>query len=351
MSAKDARRMDLFIRYGVAAAAQAMADADLDKGDFDSDRAGTSIGSGIGGLPFIEAAHTVLKEKGVRRVSPFFIPSAIVNMVSGWVSILHDLRGPNLAMATACTTGTHGIGEGARLIAYGDADIMLVGGTESAISPLSLAGFGAARALSTRNHDPQGACRPFDADRDGFVISEGAGVLVLEELEFARARGARIYCEVAGYGMSGDAHHITAPPEGGDGACRAMAAALRDARMNPDDLDNVNAHGTSTPLGDLAESLAIRKVFGAHADSLTVSATKSMTGHLLGAAGGIEAVFAVQALDQQEALPTINLDRPGDGCDLDYVAEGVARPARIRAAISNSFGFGGTNGALIFARC
>ncbi len=347
---KQVQRADVFVRYGVAAAWQAIADAGL-AGNFDPERAGTSIGSGIGGLPHIEQQHTVLRESGHRRISPFFVPGAIINMVSGWVSMLHNLQGPNTAFATACTTGTHSIGDAARLIAYGDADVMVAGGSEAAISPLAIAGFARARALSLRNDEPERASRPFDEQRDGFVLAEGAGVLVLEDSEHAQARGAQPYCEVVGFGMSGDAHHITAPPNDGAGAYRSMRAAMADAQLEPQDIDHVNAHGTSTPLGDVAETRALRRLFGAHADSLLVSATKSMTGHLLGGAGGIEAVFTALALKHQTVPPTINLDQPGEGCDLNYVAGNSAQPAVIRAALSNSFGFGGTNGTLVFARC
>ena len=347
-SPKDARRNDLFIRYGLTGAAQALADADLGVGNFDPDRAGVVIGSGIGGLPFIASACKVMENKGPGRVSPFFVPSTIVNMCSGWVSMLNNLRGPSMAPATACTTGTHSIGDAARMIAYGDADVMVCGGAESAITPISLAGFGNARALSARNDDPAGASRPFAADRDGFVLGEGAGILVLEEMAHARARDVRVYCELIGYGMSSDAHHITAPPEGGDGAYRAMANAVKDAGRSVDEIEHINAHGTSTLLGDIAETSAIRNLFGAHTDNLTVSATKSMTGHLLGAAGGIEALFTVLAMVHQAAPPTINLAEPGEGCDLDYVAGRAARPQAISTAMTNSFGFGGTNASLIF---
>lgn len=345
------RRMDWFIRYGLAAAGEALVDAGLDSGTgFDPDRAGTIIGSGIGGLPGIEDGQTKLMNGGPRRVSPFFIPSAIINMASGWVSMVYGLRGPNLALATACTTGSHAIGEGGRKIAYGDADIMVVGGTEGTITPLAIAGFGAARALSTRNDEPQRASRPFDSGRNGFVLSEGAGILVLEEMESARARGAHIYCELLGYGTSGDAHHITAPPEDGRGAHAAMRNALNDAQIEATDIDHINAHGTSTLLGDKAETSAVRKLCGGHADSIAVSATKSMTGHLLGAAGGVEAVFTVMALQEQQVPPTINLDEPDPGCDLDYVAGTTGRSQDVRMALSNSFGFGGTNASLVFAR-
>ncbi|MCY4325071.1 MAG: beta-ketoacyl-ACP synthase II, partial [Betaproteobacteria bacterium] len=336
---KEARRADLFVRYSLAAVWQALGDAGLAAGDgFDPQRAGVSIGTGIGGLPHIEAQHDVLIKSGPKRVSPFFVPGAIINMASGWASMLHDLRGPNLAFATACTTGTHCIGAAARHIAYGDAEMMVAGGSEAAISPLSLAGFASARALSLRNDDPTKASRPFDANRDGFVLGEGSGIMVLEELEHAKGRGASIYCELAGYGMSGDAHHITAPPDDGDGACRAMSAALADAALAPDDIDHVNSHGTSTPLGDVAETRAIRRLFAEHADSLLVSATKSMTGHLLGGAGGIEALFAALAIAKGKVPPTINLEQPGDGCDLNYVAGNEAITCEVKAAISNSFG-------------
>lgn len=345
------RRTDLFIRYAIGAAAEAIQDADLvANASYDPQRAGVLIGSGIGGIPMIEAMNAVLLADGPRRVSPFFIPSAIVNMASGWVSMRHDLRGPNLAVATACTTGSHAIGEGARKIAYGDAEIMVVGGTESTITPLTMAGFTAARALSTRNDEPQQASRPFDADRNGFVLSEGSGIVVLEELEHARARGVRIYCEVLGYGMSADAHHITAPPEDGRGAWQAMSCALADSGLAIEDIDHINAHGTSTPLGDKAETLAMRRLFGAHADNLAISATKSMTGHLLGAAGGLEGAVTAMAIAEQRAPPTINLDNQDPECDLDYVAGSTGRAMKIRAAISNSFGFGGTNASLVFGR-
>lgn len=347
---RHARRADVFIRYGIAAAEEALGDAGLQDGEgFDPARAGVLIGSGIGGLPLIEQAHGIIAADGPRQVSPFFVPSSIINMAAGWVSMLYGLHGPNLAIATACTTGTHCIGEGARKIAYGDADVIVAGGAESSITELAVAGFGNAQALADRNDEPARASRPFDRERNGFVLGEGAGVLVLEETEHARARGAEIYCELSGYGQSGDAHHITAPPEDGAGARLAMANALRDAEAAPGDVQHVNAHGTSTPLGDIAETRAIREVFGAAADALAVSGTKSMTGHLLGAAGGIEAVFTVLALARGKAPPTINLEQPDPQCDLDYVAAG-SRELKADAALSNSFGFGGTNASLLFTR-
>ena len=310
------RRMDQFIRYAITASDEAITDASLAKDAFNPQRAGVIIGSGIGGLPLIEAGHSNLINSGPRRVSPFFIPSAIINMASGWVSMLFGMHGPNVAVATACTTGTHAIGEGGRKIAYGDADIMVVGGTESTITPLAIAGFSSARALSTRNDEPQRASRPFDVDRDGFVLSEGAGILVLEELEHAKARGQKIYALLDGYGMSGDAHHITAPPEDGSGAFAAMQNAVQDADASLDSINHINAHGTSTPLGDKAETTAIRKLFGEHADNIAVSGTKSMTGHLLGAAGSVEAIFSVLALSEQKAPPTINIDNQDPACEI-----------------------------------
>lgn len=349
ISPKEARRMDVFIHYGLAAGIDAIRDSGIEVTDANRERIGVNIGSGIGGLPMIEAMHKTYLEDGPRKISPFFIPSAIINMISGHLSILYGLQGPNLAMATACTTGTHAIGESARIIERGDADVMIAGGAESTICPLAIGGFGAARALSTRNDDPAGASRPWDKGRDGFVLGEGAGVLVLEEYEHAKARGARIYCELIGYGRGGDAYHMTAPTEDGSGAARCMNAALRDAGLNPDEVDYINAHGTSTPLGDVAETKAIKRSFGDHAYRLMVSSTKSMTGHLLGAAGGVEAVFTVLAIARNAIPPTINLTEPDPECDLDYVPN-TAREARIRVAMSNSFGFGGTNGTLIFRR-
>lgn len=347
---KEARKMDIFVHYGVAAGMQAIRDAGLEESEgLDLERVGVSIGSGIGGLPNIEAQHRALIAGGPRKVSPFFVPSTIINMISGNLSIKFGYKGPNLCMVTACTTGTHNIGDAARIIEYGDADVMVAGGAEMATCPLGLAGFGAARALSTNNDDPAGASRPWDKDRDGFVLGDGAGIMVLEEYEHAKARGARIYCEVVGYGMSGDAYHMTLPSESGEGAARCMKAAMRNAGLAAEDIDYINAHGTSTPAGDVAETDAIKTALGSHAQSVLVSSTKSMTGHLLGAAGGAEAVFSVLALRDQIAPPTINLDNPGEGCDLDYVAN-KSREASLEVTMSNSFGFGGTNGTLIFAK-
>ena len=348
LSTKDARKMDVFVHFGIAAGVQAIRDAGLEGADgLDVERVGVAIGSGIGGLPNIEAQHRTLLEGGPRKVSPFFVPSTIINMISGNLSIRFGYQGPNLCTVTACTSGTHNIGQAGRLIEYGDADVMVAGGAEMATSPLGLAGFGAARALSTRNDDPAGASRPWDAERDGFVLGDGAGVMVLEEMEHAKARGARIYAELVGFGMSGDAYHMTLPS--GDGAVRCMKAALANADLAPSDVGYVNAHGTSTMAGDRAESDGIKTVFGAHAQSLPVSSTKSMTGHLLGGAGGVEAIFSVLAMHSGKLPPTINLDTPGEGCDLDYVAN-VSREARVDAVMSNSFGFGGTNGTVVFAR-
>lgn len=346
-SRKEARKMDTFVHFGVAAGLQALKDAGIEAQPDNAERIGIAIGSGIGGLPNIEVQHQALLNGGPRKVSPFFVPSTIINMISGNLSILYGLKGPNFSVVTACTTGTHNIGDAARTIKYGDADIMIAGGAEMATCQLGLAGFGAARALSTRNDEPALASRPWDEQRDGFVLGDGAGVMVLEDYEHARARGARIYCELVGYGMSGDAHHMTLPAEGGEGAVRCMQNALRDADLSPKEVDYINAHGTSTPAGDLAETEAIKTLFGSHATELVVSSTKSMTGHLLGAAGGIEAVFSVLSLRDQIAPPTINLDKPGDGCDLNYAAnEAVER--KISVALSNSFGFGGTNGTVVF---
>ncbi|MDP5291843.1 beta-ketoacyl-ACP synthase II [Oceanimonas sp. CHS3-5] len=346
---KEARKMDLFIQYGVAAGLQAFADAGLEITDANADRVGVSIGSGIGGLGLIEQNHTNLMKSGPRKLSPFFVPSTIINMVSGHLSIMKGLRGPNIAATTACTTGTHSIGLAARMIAYGDADAMLAGGTEKASTPMGMGGFAAARALSTRNDEPQKASRPWDKERDGFVLGDGAGVVMLEEYEQAKARGATIYAELVGFGMSGDAHHMTAPPDDGSGAAAAMANALRDADLDPALVGYINAHGTSTPLGDVAELKAVKKVFGEHAGKLLVSSTKSMTGHLLGAAGAVEAIVTVLALRDQIAPPTINLDNPDDECDLDLVPH-QPKKAEFEYALSNSFGFGGTNGSLIFKR-
>lgn len=349
LSAKEARKMDTFIHYGIAAAQEALRDSGLEVTDANAERIGVAIGSGIGGLPGIEAGHLDYINGGPRRISPFYVPGNIINMVAGNVSIQFGLKGPNLSVVTACASATHSIGDSARLIEYGDADVMLAGGAEMATSPMGLGGFAAARALSSRNEDPERASRPWDADRDGFVLADGAGILVLEELEHARRRGAVIYAEVLGYGMSGDAHHMTQPDGSGDGAFRCMRLALHNARLDPQDVQYVNAHGTSTPAGDVAETVAIRRAFGAHADRLAVSSTKSMTGHLLGAAGGVEAIFSVLALRDQVAPPTINLDRPGEGCDLDYVPH-TARAMPLERVISNSFGFGGTNASLVFGR-
>ncbi len=349
LSGKEARKMEPFIHFGLAASMEAMEDSGLKVTPEIAERVGVSIGSGIGGLPGIESEHSVLLEGGPRKISPFFIPRCIVNMVSGHVSIMYGAKGPNIAMATACSTATHSIGDAARLIEYGDADVMIAGGAEAAISPLGLGGFSAARALSTRNNEPEKASRPWDRDRDGFVLAEGAGILVLEEREFALRRGARIYAELAGYGMSADAYHMTQPASGGEGAARCMRAALRNAGLPAEAVDYINAHGTSTVQGDLAETEAVKSVFGPHAYQLAMSSTKSMTGHLLGAAGGIEAVFTILALHHGIMPPTINLDTPGEGCDLDYVPH-VARSAPIEVALSNSFGFGGTNSTLIFRK-
>jgi 3-oxoacyl-[acyl-carrier-protein] synthase II len=347
LSPKEARRVDTFIHYGVAAAVEAIMDSGLEARPKDAERIGVNVGSGIGGLPMIEETHKLLLESGPRKISPFFIPGAIINMISGNLSIMYGYKGPCLAMVTACTTANHCIGESARLIEYGDADVMVAGGAEACISPLGLGGFSAARALSTRNDDPATASRPWDTGRDGFVLGEGAGVLVLEELEHAKARGARIYCELSGYGMSADAHHITAPCEDGEGAARGMANAMRNGGINPQDVSYVNAHGTSTQLGDLAETIAVKRCFGDHAKKLAISSTKSATGHLLGAAGGVEAVFSVMALKDQIAPPTINMFEQDPQCDLDYVPN-KAREMKISVVMSNSFGFGGTNGTLIF---
>ncbi|MBV1960667.1 MAG: beta-ketoacyl-ACP synthase II [Immundisolibacteraceae bacterium] len=349
MSAKDARKMDRFIHYGFAAAHQAITDAGLTADEPDSDRIGVAIGSGIGGLPGIESGHDAYLKGGPRKISPFFVPSNIINMVSGNVSVAWGFRGPNIALVSACASATHSIGDAARLIEYGDVDVMVAGGAEKATSATGLGGFAAARALSTRNDDPQAASRPWDKDRDGFVLSDGAGVLVLEELEHAKARGANIYAEVGGYGLSGDAYHMTNPEPEGDGAHRCMKLALKNAQLNPDQVDYVNAHGTSTPAGDAVEVKAIRSTFGDHAQKLAISSTKSMTGHLLGAAGGIEAVYSVLALKYQVVPPTINLDNPEEGFGLDFVPH-TARDRKLDIVMSNSFGFGGTNATLVFKR-
>ncbi len=349
LPARDARRMDTFIHYGMAAGIDAIKDAGLEAHPANAERIGVSIGSGIGGLPMIETTRDEFVASGVRKISPFFVPGSIINMISGNLSIMYGYKGPNIALVSACSTGTHSIGDAARLIEYGDADIMIAGGAECTVSPLGLGGFCAARALSTRNDDPKTASRPWDKDRDGFVLSEGAGVLVLEEYEHAKARGARIYGELAGFGMSADANHMTAPCEDGEGAARCMTNALRNSQVNVDEVHYLNAHGTSTPLGDLAETVAVKRAFGDHAKKLVVNSTKSMTGHLLGAAGGIEAVFSTLAIYNQVSPPTINIFNLDEGCDLDYCAD-EARQMKIDVAISNSFGFGGTNGTVVIRR-
>ena len=349
LSSKEARRMDLFIHYGMAAGLQAWRDAGVQVTPENGERVGVNFGSGIGGIPLIEAMHDELKQNGPRRISPFFIPGCIINMIAGLLSIEVGAKGPNLAMVTACTTSTHCIGEAGKSIRYGEADVMIAGGAEAVITELAVGGFASARALSTRNDDPGTASRPWDKERDGFVLGEGAGAVVLEEYERARARGARIYCELAGYGVSADAFHMTAPSEDGDGAFRCMRNALKDANLETSAVDYINAHGTSTPLGDIAETRAVKRLLGARAGKVAVNSTKSMTGHLLGAAGGVEAVFSALALRDQVSPPTINLRTPDPECDLDYVAN-AARKMPIRVALSNSFGFGGTNGTLVFAR-
>ncbi len=347
MDAKEARRIDPFIQLGMAAGIQAIEDAGLSDHPEDADRHGIAIGSGIGGINTIEDTHSTLVNKGPRRVSPFFVPGSVINMISGNLSIRYGYTGPNIAVVTACTTGTHNIGFGARMIQYGEADVMIVGGSEYATSPITVAAFHSMKALSTRNDEPELASRPWDEERDGFLLGDGAGVLVLEEYERAKARGAKIYAEVAGFGMSADAFHITGPAENGEGGAAAMRQALNDANMNPEDLGYLNAHGTSTPLGDVAETLGVKSIFGADT-RLPVSSTKSMIGHLLGAAGSVEAIFTIKALEEQVLPPTINLNNPSPDCDLDYVPN-EARDAELRAAASNSFGFGGTNGTLIFS--
>jgi 3-oxoacyl-[acyl-carrier-protein] synthase II len=347
MAPKEARRMDRFIHFGVAAGLQAWQDSGNAVTPETAERFGVNFGSGMGGLPLIEEMHDELKKSGPRRISPFFIPGTIINMIAGNLSIMLGTKGPNLAMVTACTTSTHCIGEAGKSIRYGEADVMIAGGAEATVTELAMGGFASARALSTRNDDPAGASRPWDKDRDGFVLGEGAGAVVLEEYEHAKKRGARIYCELAGYGVSADAFHMTAPAEDGDGAFRCMRNALRDAGLGVDAIDYVNAHGTSTPLGDLAETVAVKRLLGDRAKKVAVNSTKSMTGHLLGAAGGVEAVFSILALQNQVSPPTINLQTPDPACDLDYVPN-TARRMTIRTAVSNSFGFGGTNGTLVF---
>ena len=349
LSAKEARRMDIFIHYGMAAGLQAWRDSGVTLTAENAERCGINIGSGIGGLPMIEHTYAELQKNGPRRVSPFFIPSTIINMIAGNLSIMLGTKGPNLAIVTACTTSTHCIGEAAKSIRHGEVDVMIAGGAESTVTELAVGGFASARALSTRNDEPAGASRPWDKERDGFVLGEGAGAVVLEEYEHARARDATIYCEVAGYGVSSDAYHMTAPSEDGDGAYRCMRNALRDAGLTADTVDYVNAHGTSTPLGDVAETIAVKRALGGQAGKAAVNSTKSMTGHLLGAAGAVEAVFSVLALRHQVSPPTINLRTPDPQCDLDYVPN-TARSMAIRTAMSNSFGFGGTNGTLVFTR-
>ena len=349
ISAKEARRMDVFIHYGLAAGIQAIKDSGIVVTPENAERIGVNIGSGIGGLPMIEDTHNTYLEGGPRKISPFFIPGTIINMISGNLSIMFGLKGPNLAMVTACSTATHCIGDSARMIEYGDADIMIAGGAESTVTPLAVGGFASARALSTRNDDPEKASRPWDTGRDGFVLGEGAGVLVLEEYEHAKARGAKIYAEVPGFGMSADANHMTAPCEDGSGAARCMTNALRNAGIPHNQVDFINAHGTSTPLGDLAETKAVKLCFGEHAKNIAVNSTKSMTGHLLGAAGGVEAVFSALSVHHQISPPTINMVEQDPECDLDYVPN-VARKMKIDVALSNSFGFGGTNGTLVFRK-
>ena len=346
---KDVKKMDIFIHYGIAAGKQAIEDAGLEVNEANAHRIGIAIGSGIGGLNGIEQGYNGYLKGGPRKISPFFVPSNIINMISGNLSIMYGMKGPNIAIVTACTTGTHNIGEAARIIEYGDADVMIAGGSEMATTPSGLGGFCSARALSSRNDDPSTASRPWDRDRDGFVLSDGGGVVVLEEYDFAKKRGARIYAEVIGYGMSGDAYHMTAPSEGGEGARYCMQNALRNARINPDQVDYINAHGTSTQAGDRAETEAIKTCFGSHAKKLAVSSTKSMTGHMLGAAGGVEAIFSILAIRDQVAPPTINYFTPDPDCDLDYVPN-QARKMKIDITMSNSFGFGGTNGTLIISR-
>ena len=349
LSRKDAKKMDPFIHYGMAAGIQALEDSGLEITEENAHRVGVAIGSGIGGLPGIEKGTHIITEGGPRKISPFYVPSNIINMISGHLSIKYGAKGPNFAIVTACSTGTHNIGDAGRLIEHGDADVMVAGGAEMSTSPTGLAGFANARALSTNNDDPQGASRPWDRDRDGFVLSDGAGVMVLEEYEFAKKRGAHIYAELVGYGMSGDAYHMTLPSAGGEGAARCMENALNDSGLSHTDVDYINAHGTSTPAGDVIESNAIKMVFSEHAHKLAVSSTKSMIGHLLGAAGGVEAVFSVLAIKDQVAPPTINLDNQDEECDLDYVPH-EARQMKIDTVLSNSFGFGGTTGSLIFKR-
>lgn len=346
---KDQKKMDTFIHYGIGAGVDAIRDSGLEVTEANAERIGVLMGSGIGGLQTIERNYTAFLNGGARKISPFFVPASIINMVAGNLSIMFGLKGPNMSIVSACATATHSIGDAARMIVYGDADVMIAGGAEMGSTPLGIGGFAAARALSTRNDNPEAASRPWDIDRDGFVLGDGAGVLVLEEYEHAKARGARIYCELVGYGMSSDAYHMTSPSEGGEGAARCMRNAMRDAGLNPEQIDYINAHGTSTPAGDKAETFAVKLALGDHAYQTAVSSTKSMTGHLLGAAGGIEAVFSAMAIYDQVLPPTINLDHQDPECDLDYVPN-VARETKVNIAMSNSFGFGGTNGTLIFKK-
>ena len=349
MARKEAKKMDLFIQYGVAAGVQAIKDSGLEVNEANAQRVGVAIGSGIGGLGLIEENHTKLLKNGPRKLSPFFVPSTIINMISGHLSIMFGMKGPNISIVTACTSGVHNIGHAARMIAYGDADAMVAGGAEKASTTMGMGGFGAARAMSTRNDVPQQASRPWDKDRDGFVLGDGAGVLVLEEYEHAKARGAKIYAELAGFGMSGDAYHMTSPPADGAGAALAMQNAINDAKVDIAKIGYINAHGTSTPAGDIAETNAVKSVFGSCAYDVLVGSTKSMTGHLLGAAGAVEAIFSIQALVNNVVPPTINLDNPDEGCDLDYIAH-TARDVNLDYVLCNSFGFGGTNGSLIFKK-
>jgi len=350
MEKKEAKKMDLFIQYGVAAGVQALKNSGLEITEENATRIGVAVGSGIGGLGLIEQNHEKMLKTSPRKLSPFFVPSTIINMISGHLSIMYGLKGPNISIVTACTSGVHNIGHAARMIAYGDADAMVAGGAEKASTTLGMGGFGAARALSTRNDAPQQASRPWDKDRDGFVLGDGAGVVVLEEYEHAKARGAKIYAELVGFGMSGDAFHMTSPPPDGAGAAQAMQNAINDAKVDKSKIGYINAHGTSTPAGDIAETNAVKSVFGDHAYQLMMGSTKSMTGHLLGAAGAVEAIFTIQSLFNNVVPPTINLDNPDEGCDLDYVAH-TARDAQLDYALCNSFGFGGTNGSLLFKKC
>ncbi|MCH2055059.1 MAG: beta-ketoacyl-ACP synthase II [Thalassotalea sp.] len=349
MPKKDAKKMDLFIQYGVAAGIQALKDSGLEINESNAPRVGVAIGSGIGGLGLIEENHEKLLKSGPRKLSPFFVPSTIINMIAGNLSIMYGMKGPNISIVTACTSGVHNIGHAARMIAYGDADAMVAGGAEKASTHLGMGGFGAARALSTRNDDPQKASRPWDKDRDGFVLGDGAGVVMLEELESAKTRGAKIYAELVGFGMSGDAYHMTSPPPNGDGAAAAMQNAINDAKVPVEKIGYINAHGTSTPAGDIAETNAVKSIFGEHAQSVMVGSTKSMTGHLLGAAGAVEAIFTIQAIAEGKVPQTINLENPDEGCDLDYITDG-AREVDLEYALCNSFGFGGTNGSLLFKK-